>query len=153
MATTLVLIRHAQRSSNFAGDDNLCPISPEGKRRTENLAQKLVKANIRPSIIFYSPTTRTLQTAAVLAEAFKAPTQECADLSLWGDVHGLLPFIPSEGTIFMVGHGPTLESFASHLLSSGSIGVIMRSSSALILQFDSTPAFHAASFVQYLGWD
>jgi phosphohistidine phosphatase len=153
MATTLVLIRHAKRQPGFPDNDDLCPISAEGKLLTQRLTSLLEEAKISPYRILYSPTVRTRETAEILGVHFQVLPEENVHLSLWADPSKLLPILPDpkeERTLFLVSHGPTLLSFAEKLVA-GPIGVDMATSSALILRFPKKIEAGQAEIVGYLA--
>jgi len=151
METTFVLLRHAERESSWHQGDTSCPISQRGREKEEKLALLLKEKGYVPSKVFFSPTQRTRETAEILAAC---PIEECSELSLWGDDQKLLSFLleqkPEGKTFFLVGHGPTLSSFASRLVGEY-ISYPFETSSALVLSFKDRVAFGGALFVEYMS--
>ncbi|HET9280841.1 MAG TPA: phosphoglycerate mutase family protein [Candidatus Angelobacter sp.] len=99
-ATTIVLVRHAEKASN----DPDAQLSPQGQQRAECLAHVLKDAGIKR--IYVSDTKRTQQTAEPLAKALgiKPVVVPAKDPNtLIKDV-----FYGSGGNALVVGHSNTL---------------------------------------------
>ena len=67
----LYLIRHAQTEGNLHPEaypwNNDCPITEEGRRQANALAEFLITSDVTPTRIIVSPLLRTRQTADILA--------------------------------------------------------------------------------------
>ncbi len=80
---TLYLIRHAEKLTNWPGDDDLDayqPLSAEGIARAQKLAGQFKPGTI--AAVFSSRTTRSLHTALPLVQKLKLPLEvadACAD--------------------------------------------------------------------------
>jgi len=132
------------------GDDELCPISAEGRILEERLAKTLKSRGYLPHTILHSPSRRTRETAEVLGAFFTLPIQECPHLSLWGNDEELPPLIAKGKTTFMVGHGPTLAMFAAKLIGGAHPYYNPATCSALILKFENEISFGRATLIEYL---
>jgi phosphohistidine phosphatase SixA len=153
MTTTLILFRHAQRDSQALTPDDRCPISAYGKACQEKLCQKLDKEEaISPNIVLYSPTLRTEQTAQIIASYFHIEAKKETALGLSGeDNQKLLKLILPQKTTAFVGHAPSLMLLLHELMGKMPPISEIRTSSAVILQFDQKISFEKAQFVKYLS--
>jgi broad specificity phosphatase PhoE len=96
--SAIYLVRHGEK---MAGQDP--DLSPQGQARANNIAAILYRAGI--TAIFSTPTTRTRQTAAPLAQRTGLPVQlydPAAPKALVDKVRGL------SGAVLVIGHSNTL---------------------------------------------
>jgi broad specificity phosphatase PhoE len=96
--SAIYLVRHGEK---VAGQDP--ELSPQGQARANNIAAILHRAGI--TAIFSTPTTRTRQTAAPLAQRTGLPVQlydPATPKALVDKVRGL------SGAVLVVGHSNTL---------------------------------------------
>ena len=101
-AATIVLVRHADRSSAMTGD---APLSPAGEQRASDLAFVLKDANI--ARIFVTEVRRTSETAAPIAGRLhlKPVIIPHADT---GALIAQLRRLGEDETVLVVAHGDTI---------------------------------------------
>ena len=107
-ATTVILVRHAERTSMTDPDS---PLSAEGRQRADALARLLRDASV--SAIITSPRVRTQQTAEPLARDRRlAPRVLPAD-----DLDGVVSTIRALAgqTVLVVHHSNTVPALAEKL--------------------------------------
>jgi phosphohistidine phosphatase len=73
----IYLMRHGEAVSDQ--EDPRRPLSPEGRRQVERVAQKARQAGAAPRHIFHSPKLRAQETAEILARGL-FPDAPCEDL-------------------------------------------------------------------------
>jgi phosphohistidine phosphatase len=120
---TLTLVRHAKSSwkdNNLSDRDR--PLNQRGERDAPVMAQRIVAAGIRPSLILCSPAFRAWTTAKILAQEIGYPVeflQRESTLYL-ASVENILDVLVAQDAEFnnlmVVGHNPGLTSFANYLV-------------------------------------
>jgi len=154
MPTTILLIRHAQRANNHHGPDRSCPISQAGRATQEKVAHELKTLGLIPNRIYFSPTRRTEETAAIMGAAFHIDTVTEPALAFAADEGALFALVPdpsSNETIAWVGHGPPLLTFAQMATREIPIDIEMATSSVIVLQFDGEVNLRKAKFLRYIN--
>jgi len=155
MTTTLLLIRHGKRATNPKTSDRDCPISDEGRKATQEIAEKLqLLLHDTPTAVYYSPTRRTQETAEIIAQVFGLEAIREQALYFGQDEDLLfqkLPLPELGETVIFVGHGPSLGMFAD-LSTGGKVPVQgeMPESSVMILEFSTRIGAGQARFVQHI---
>jgi phosphohistidine phosphatase len=127
----LYLIRHglAGEFGSYA-DDRDRPLTPEGKTKTQQIAQRLRELNLQFDLVLTSPLVRAQQTAEILLTAGLATQLETADyLAPAGKISTWLAWLPSwqasgATCLALVGHEPDLSSWAETLLWGKAIGAL-----------------------------
>jgi phosphohistidine phosphatase len=119
----LLLIRHATAvSSGTPGvEDDERPLTPRGRKRFRKAARGLARLMDRPDILLTSPLPRAAETAEIVAHAFGKlePRHDKALARGVSDIVGLLRRQPSDATVAIVGHEPTLSQVLARILGSG----------------------------------
>lgn len=113
--TVVVLTRHAEKEINSIQDP---PLSEDGERRAQRLAQLFARGGGRGHLdaIYVSPTRRTQQTAAPLAERLGEPLVPLQQ----GDSKASAARILREhrgDTVLVVGHSNTMPALIRELAS------------------------------------
>jgi len=117
----LLLVRHAAAvpagTPGIRDDDR--PLTPKGVSKFRVAAKGLARIARRPDVLLTSPLPRARATADIAAQAFKRiePTVEPA--LAHGSVDQILTTLgrrPSDATIALVGHEPTLSMILARLL-------------------------------------
>jgi phosphohistidine phosphatase len=119
------LIRHglAGEHGDYK-DDNIRPLTDEGRKKTAKVAKRLSEINLHFDIILTSPLTRASQTAAILLEAglsdrleeFDALAPE-GNIETWVEWYGKWYESDEAGkTIALVGHQPNLGDWTETLV-------------------------------------
>jgi phosphohistidine phosphatase len=122
MTLEIYLIRHGL-AGQFGDydDDALRPLTPEGLKKTQKVAQRLKALGIQFDLVLTSPYTRALQTAIVLQSVGLVTTLETLDnLQPEGNsaivITQLKTLRKTVKCIAIVGHEPNLTHLASQLI-------------------------------------
>ncbi len=111
--TTLVLVRHAEKSTAPKSDDP--ELSPEGIQRAEKLAQMLSATPF--ASVYATPYKRTMSTALPLAKAQNIAVQNYAAKPNAAFLDSLLQK-HAGGTVLVVGHSNTIPVLVNMLVGS-----------------------------------
>lgn len=120
---TLYLMRHAKSSWKHAELNDLDrPLLEKGLKRTRLIIEYLQKNNVQIDLIITSHAVRALETAHIIAHAFNVDESNLriekgvymADASSLIDQFFDLP--PGISHVMMVGHNPSITSFANTFL-------------------------------------
>jgi phosphohistidine phosphatase len=149
MTTAVLLIRHAKPQAWGSFDDDLRPISDEGRLIQKKMGEFLKAKGYKPDAILHSPLLRAKETAQVLSEVFNISLEETAELGFVFNQNALLEMIPENKTLFMVGHAPSLGHFANLLTGKPCIPGEIERSGVIVLEFDDDIDFGKAKFVHY----
>lgn len=110
----LYCVRHAQALP--APDDNLRELSPEGRLEAQNMANFLKLAQIKPSQIIHSCTTRTQTTAAIIGKTLGLDhiTPCATGINSEDNADDMIPVVQAwESDTMIISHLP----FIAHLVS------------------------------------
>lgn len=123
MTFEIYLIRHglAGQFGEYE-DDSIRPLTEEGVKKTQKVAQRLKELGIRFDRVLTSPYTRALQTAIVLQSIGLVENSETLDqLQPDGEIPIVITHLETlrqaTQSIAIVGHEPDLSQLASHLIS------------------------------------
>jgi len=113
----LYLVQHGQAVDKSIDPDR--PLSDEGRKDVQTMADFLKTADVRPKLFFHSGKTRAQQTAEILASALKD-----AKPKFLQDIKPNDPLKPACGVInglsddtMIVGHLPYMQRMVSFLLN------------------------------------
>ncbi len=123
----IYIVRHAwtpEADEVIWPDDGQRPLTPEGQKRFDQLAKKLMKRGFYPSAIASSPLVRCQQTAELLLNRLDpgasltlldvlAPGATLADVLPWLEHHE-----PS-AEVCLVGHAPDVSALVSEMIGGG----------------------------------
>jgi phosphohistidine phosphatase len=122
MTVDIYLIRHGL-AGQFGDydDDSLRPLTPEGLKKTQKVAQRLKALGLQFDLVLTSPYTRALQTAIVLQSIGLVNTLETLEpLQPDGDTPIVITHLKAlrktVKCIAIVGHEPDLSHLASQLI-------------------------------------
>jgi len=134
----LYLIRHglAGESGSYPNDDER-PLTDEGKKKTRQVAKRLVALGLQFDLIQSSPLVRARQTADILMDAgLSATLEESEDLASGEIEHWLSWFKawqPGEfRKLALVGHEPSLSCWAELLAFGQSKGALQLKKAGVI---------------------
>lgn len=123
MAIELYLIRHglAGEHGSYADDDDR-PLTEEGDRKTQLVAERLRDLDLYVDLILTSPLVRARQTAEILYRAgFSKHLEESSNLAPKGDFNDWLLWFDhwrqsSGSRLALVGHEPALSAWTEQLV-------------------------------------
>ena len=144
----LYIIRHAwaaDRDDPQWPDDDLRPLTDEGKRRFAKLASMLIARDMAPEIIAASPLTRCVETAEILAVA--APSEpvvvQLDELRPGSDLEGLMRWSVRQARkyqqIAWVGHAPDVNRLAAALIGVSESSIHFTKGGIAAIRFDGPP--------------
>lgn len=113
-ATTVIVLRHAEKDNASSANDDLVTLSPDGQARAQTLAQDLERAGV--DVIFVTQKLRTQQTAAPPG----VPPRHNPDAALdKADTDALINQVRSSDNrgrvIVIVGHADTVPLIVDRL--------------------------------------
>jgi phosphohistidine phosphatase len=120
----LILLRHgkAERESS-SGDDFDRRLAGRGVRDSKAVGETLADLGLAPDLALVSPSARTRETWAVLAETFPKAEVRYEDGLYHADTEAVRrlvdQFAGQAGTIMVVGHNPGLQDLTTRLLVEG----------------------------------
>jgi len=140
----LYLIRHADAEPLSPGgpsSDAERPLSADGLKQTQVLADSLQKRGIRPELIVSSPLLRARQTAEGLLRGWSASGPEvctCEHLEPGGRRRKLVRFLRQTGknAVALVGHEPDLGELAAWLVGSKKAQIAFAKAAVAFISFD-----------------
>lgn len=120
----LYILRHgiaAERDPQKYPDDDLRPLTPEGRRKVKRVAAALKDLGYEFDLILSSPLKRASKTAEIVAAVFQAEgrLEVTSHLEPGGDPRRLIAEIAARRrqSVLLVGHEPYLSQLISVLLS------------------------------------
>jgi phosphohistidine phosphatase len=140
------IVRHAlagERDADRWPNDDLRPLTNEGRKRFQRLAKRLAKRGMAPGIIATSPLVRCRQTADVLAARVPGnpPVVELEALAPSSTLEPLLRWSAEQSTahdqVAWVGHAPDVEELAAALI--GDTQARIRFSKGAVAAIDCQP--------------
>jgi phosphohistidine phosphatase len=120
----LYLLRHAiaaPRDSGRYPDDNVRPLTREGRKRMERAARGMRALGLRFDLVLSSPLARAVETARIAAAAARPrpDLKILRPLAPGGGAGGVLAglsSLPADAAVLMVGHEPDLSRLAGALI-------------------------------------
>lgn len=120
------------------------PLTPEGRKKTEEAARGLRELDLGFDVVYTSPLPRALQTAEIVAELLKLEAPEVLDgLSPGGSPRRLLAGLSDlEGeSPLLVGHEPLLSSAVLLAVTGTASGSIeLRKAGLAVVEFEAGSA-------------
>jgi phosphohistidine phosphatase len=154
----LYIVRHAwaaDRDDQQWPDDDLRPLTDEGKKRFANMTEKLVDRGLTPQIVATSPLVRCRQTAEILAAGLpgRPKLAELDELRPGSDLEGLLRWTAAEARrhewIAWVGHAPDVGRLAAALIGQPAGQIRFAKGAVAAIRFDG-PLTLGAGELQWL---
>jgi phosphohistidine phosphatase len=153
-AIDLYLIRHglAGQLGDYVNDDER-PLTDEGKRKTKQVAKRLVELGVMVDLILTSPLVRAQQTADILKEAGLSKSLAVADYLATGNMDDWLTWFegwrsPAK-SLALVGHEPTLSAWAELLTVGSATGNLVLKKAGVIglmVPVEESPIGHSQLF-------
>lgn len=139
MSIEVYFIRHgiAAERGTYANDEER-PLTPEGDRKTRQIAQRLTELSLAVDLILTSPLIRAHQTAEILRNHRLSETvEEFAALSPDGSFHSWLTWLDewrqsARQGLALVGHQPDLGDWAEQLIWGESRGRLILKKAGII---------------------
>ena len=144
----LYIVRHAwaaERDDAEWPDDDLRPLTEEGRQRFARVVEKLVSRGMSPQVIATSPLTRCMETAQLLAAGVDGnPKVVLLDqLRPGSDLDGLLRWTArqaqSHEQIAWVGHAPDVGWLTTALIRLDDAHLHFAKGAAACVRFDGPP--------------
>jgi phosphohistidine phosphatase len=144
----LYILRHAwaaDRDDRQWPDDDLRPLTDEGKRRFAKVAETLVDRGLSPQIVATSPLVRCRQTAEIVAAALpdRPKIVNLDELRPASDLEGLLRWTAAEAVrherIAWVGHAPDVGRLAAALIGQDEGRIRFAKGAVAAIRFDDPP--------------
>jgi phosphohistidine phosphatase len=137
-AIELYLIRHglAGEAGSYPNDDER-PLTEEGKKKTRQVAKRLSDLDLQFDQMLTSPLVRARQTADILLEVGLSATLDVSNDLATGDLHHWLQWFQSwqpgkNGKLALVGHEPSLSTWAEYLTFGQSKGALQLKKAGII---------------------
>ncbi len=121
MTVRLILMRHAKSAlPQEALSDHERPLTREGRDSVQPQAESVRNLGWQPDLVLVSDARRTFETAELFVPNFeKLPTVEHVHEFYQASPGQILSYIiarsPTEKTLQIIGHNPTMESLLEHL--------------------------------------
>lgn len=120
----LYIMRHGSavtRGSLGSSDDSKRPLTPQGKKKMQEITQGLGRLGFDPDWVVSSPLIRAVETAEIVAESLpsKVAVDFCDALRPGGSAEALISFLakhPNRKRVLVVGHEPDLSETAGRLI-------------------------------------
>lgn len=123
----LCILRHGiavERGSAGYADDSKRPLTPEGRKKMQEIAAGLTRLGFKPDWIVSSTLVRAAETAQIVAESLgsRLPVEYCEALRPGGSPESLITFLSKHldhKRVLVVGHEPDLSEMAARLVGAG----------------------------------
>jgi phosphohistidine phosphatase len=144
----LYIMRHGvavMRSSQDVDDDAKRPLTPDGKRKMQEIARGLKRLGFAVAWIVTSPLVRAVETAEIIADSLdqRVPMDFCDALKPGGSPEELLTFLArhlARRSVLVVGHEPDLASMAARLIGAGRhANLAFKKGGCCLISFDEFP--------------
>jgi phosphohistidine phosphatase len=157
-ANELYILRHGPavpRGSEGFADDSKRPLTPEGKKKMQQIAQGLRRAGCDPDWIVTSPLVRAVETAEIVAESMKTktPMEFCDALRPGQPIEALISFLakhPNRKRVLVVGHEPHLSQIAGRFMGAGRAKLALKKGGCCFITFDEFPPQSPGELVWWL---
>jgi phosphohistidine phosphatase len=155
----LYIVRHAwtpNRDAQQWPDDDLRPLTDEGKKRFAKMVKRLADGDFNPEVIGTSPLVRCRQTADIVAAkcSEKPEIVELDELRPGSTLEGLLRWTAQQARkhtrLAWVGHAPDVDLLAAALVGSGDTKIHFAKGAVAAIRFDDQ-LIPAAGELQWLA--
>src|SRR6516165_9033660 len=139
----LYIVRHAwaeQRDPERYPNDDVRPLTGEGKKRFAKVVERLAEGGFRPTLIATSPLVRCRQTADIIVKHLpdKAKLVELDALRPGSDLNALVEWTAAQQdeAIAWVGHAPDVGDLAASLIGDGTAAIRFAKGAVAAVEFD-----------------
>jgi phosphohistidine phosphatase len=139
----LYIVRHAwaeERDSERFPNDDLRPLTGEGKKRFGKMMERLVTGGLRPTLIATSPLVRCRQTAELIVKHLPEPAKltELDALRPGPDLNQLVGWTAgqTDEAVAWVGHAPDVNDLTAALIGDGSAAIRFAKGAVAAIEFD-----------------
>jgi len=155
----LYIMRHGiavDRGSAGFSDDTKRPLTPEGKKKTQEIAKGLVRLGFDVDWIVTSPLIRSAETAELVAEELGPGVAKdfCDALRPGGSPEALITFLARHANrkrVLVVGHEPDLSELAARLMGAGRhANLAFKKGGCCLITFDEFPPKSPGQLVWWL---
>jgi phosphohistidine phosphatase SixA len=143
----LYIVRHAwaeERDAARFPNDDLRPLTGEGKKRFAKMVERLLDGGFRPILVATSPLVRCRQTADIMLKhlANEAKLVELDALRPGSDLAELIRWTAEQqgDAIAWVGHAPDVTDLAAALIGDGAAAIRFAKGAAAAIEFASEVA-------------
>lgn len=141
----LYLIRHAwaeQRGDSRWPDDDLRPLTKDGKKRFEEVVRRLVRIGFAPGLIATSPLARARQTAEIVMRLLPDEPEviDLEELSPGSQLDRLIAWTNQHARgrdVAWVGHAPDIGQWAGGLLGAAPAAIRFSKGAVAAIEFES----------------
>jgi phosphohistidine phosphatase len=139
----LYLIRHAwagQHGDPRWPDDNLRPLTKEGKKRFKAVVERLLATGFAPELIATSPLVRARETAEIIVRALPEEPEliELEELAPGSQLDRLIAWTNQQARgrdVAWVGHAPDISMWAGGLLGAAPGAIAFGKGAVAALEF------------------
>ncbi|MBM4154399.1 MAG: phosphohistidine phosphatase SixA [Lentisphaerae bacterium] len=138
-------VRHGIADDGSSTDDDLRPLSAEGRQKTAQIGRGLRQADCKPSLVASSPLVRAGQTAEILAEELRveAPVATLPCLAPGGNFAEFMSWLEQQeaASVLVVGHMLDIAEFAQRCLTGRILfSMTFKKAAVCCVEFEEEPA-------------
>jgi len=144
----LYVMRHGiaveRGSAGYSGDSKR-PLTPEGKKKMQEITAGLARLGFSPDWIVTSTLVRAAETAQIVAASLgsRVPVDYCDALRPGGSAESLIAFLAKHldrKRVLVVGHEPDLAELAARLVGAGRrANLTLKKGGCCLITFDEFP--------------
>lgn len=155
----LYVMRHGvavTRGSAGFSDDSKRPLTPEGRKKMQEIVQGLSRLGFDVDWIVSSPLVRAVETAKIVAEglASNVPMDFSDALRPGGSAEALISSLAKHANrkrVLLVGHEPDLSEMAARLMGAGRhANLALKKGGCCLITFDEFPPKSPGQLVWWL---
>jgi phosphohistidine phosphatase len=116
-------------------------LTEEGRRQLAQIAEALLRLDVRPGVIVTSPLVRARETAEIVAPALGAPVEIADELQpgcILDDLQRVVSRFDAD-RIMVVGHEPDFSSMAARLINADERGLELKKAGLIRVDVDGSP--------------
>ena len=153
------IMRHGiavTRGSTGFSDDTKRPLTPEGKKKLQEITGGLARMGFEVDWIVTSPLVRAAETAEIVRDSLdgNVPVDFCDALRPGGSPEALIQFLAKHANrkrVLVVGHEPDLSELAARLMGAGRhANLAFKKGGCCLITFDEFPPKASGQLVWWL---